>query len=129
MIDFKKSRYIIAIQESKRTPLVKELLANQYIKNAVNTQEDHPIYGKDWITYWEMFAQEDIPEICPFCGDELKKDEAEGCHILIKSQIVLGKDDYGKTEYIIPGHHKCNCQFDEGFKLANGVKAVEAIKK
>lgn len=129
MADFRKARNLSARIECGCNPRVANLYKDQQVKNADDTQNDLPVYGDTWINYWKVFTMEDIPTVCPLCGKELTEDEADGCHIQIKSQSIMSNGNYEKTEYIIPGHHKCNCQFGEEFKLKIGIKAVEAIKK
>lgn len=129
MGNYRRPRNLIAKIECGCDPCITNLRVNQQIKNADNTQDDDPVFGGKWINYWKIFTMEDIPETCPFCGKKLVADEAEGCHIQIKSQSIISNGTYDSKLYIIPGHHECNCQFGEEFNLKIGVKAVEAIKK
>lgn len=129
MSDYRKARNLSARMESGCNPSIIRLHVNQQIKNADDTAKDFPVYGESWINYWKTFTMEDIPELCPFCGEKLIASKAKGCHIQIKSQSIMSTGNYEKTEYIIPGHQECNCQFGEEFNLKIGVKAVEAIKK
>lgn len=128
-MDVRKVKSLIARMESGCDPESKQLPKGQQVKNADDTQNDLPGYGDTWINYWKVFSMKDIPTVCPLCGKELSEDEVDGCHIQIKSQSIMSNGNYEKTEYIIPGHHKCNCQFGEEFDLKIDIKAVEAIKK
>jgi hypothetical protein len=114
-------------------PDVKDLPAKQQVKNAKGSGDDVPVFGETWIKYWKIFTKKEIPSVCPLCGNAITEKETEGCHILIKSHPSNGTCDgngsYEKKEYIIPGHHKCNCQFDEEFELEKDITAVEALKK
>lgn len=101
----------------------------QLVKNADDTGNDVPVVCNARIDYWKTFTMEDIPNVCPLCGEPITDDDSKGCHVLIKSQSDMGNGNYEATKYIIPGHHKCNCQFGEEFNLKIDIKAVEAIKK
>ena len=129
MSDYRRIRNLSARMECGYNPSIINLHVNQQVKNADETQDDLPVYGDTWINYWKVFTMEDIPTVCPLCGKVLTEDEVDGCHIQIKSQSIMSNGNYEKTEYIIPGHHKCNCQFGKEFNLKLGVKAIEAIKK
>ena len=129
MADFRKARNLSARMECGCNPGIIQMHKDQQVKNAYNTGDDNPVACNSWIDYWKTFAMEDIPMVCPLCGKELSEDEADGCHIQIKSQSIMSNGKYEKTVYIIPGHHKCNCQFGAEFKLKIVIKAVEAIKK
>ena len=129
MMDFRKVRKLSARMKCGCNPLITKLHVNQQVKNADDTKDDIPVVCDTWISYWKTFTMEDIPTTCPLCGKALTEDEADGCHILIKPRSIISNDDYSKKEYIIPGHHECNCQFGEDFKLKIGIGAVEAIKK
>ena len=129
MADFRKARNLSARMECGCNPGIIQMHKDQQVKNAYNTGDDAPVLCNSWIDYWKTFAMEDIPMVCPLCGKELSEDEADGCHIQIKSQSIMSNGKYEKTVYIIPGHHKCNCQFGAEFKLKIEIKAVEAIKK
>lgn len=128
-MDVRKVKSLIARMESGCDPESKQLPKGQQVKNADDTQNDLPGHGDTWINYWKVFSMKDIPTVCPLCGKELSEVEADGCHIQIKSQSIMSNGNYEKTEYIIPGHHKCNCQFGKEFDLKIDIKAVEAIKK
>lgn len=110
-------------------PNIIRLHKSQLVKNADDTGNDVPVVCNAWIDYWKTFTMEDIPDVCPLCGEPITDDDSKGCHVLIKSQSDMGNGNYEATKYIIPGHHKCNCQFGEEFNLKIEIKAVEAIKK
>ena len=128
-MDVRKVINLNARMESGCNPESKQLPKGQQVKNADDTQNDLPGCGDTWINYWKVFSMKDIPTVCPLCGKELSEDEADGCHIQIKSQSIMSNGNYEQTEYIIPGHHKCNCQFGKEFDLKIDIKAVKAIKK
>lgn len=129
MIDYRKIRNLNARMECGCNPGIITLHKSQQVKNADNTGDDNPVVCNAWIDYWKTFTMEDIPDVCPLCGEPMTDDDSKGCHVLIKSQSAMGNGNYGATKYIIPGHHKCNCQFGEEFELKIEIKAVEAIKK
>lgn len=129
MADFRKARNLSARIECGCNPNIIKLHKAQQVKNAEYTQDDIPIVCNTWIKYWKTFTMEGVPDVCPLCGKQMTEDDADGCHVMIKSQSIMSNGNYGTTEYIIPGHHKCNCQFGEEFNLKIGIKAVEAFKK
>ena len=129
MIDYRKIRNLSARMELGSNPNIIRLHKFQLVKNADDTGNDVPVVCNAWIDYWKTFTMEDIPDVCPLCGEQITDDDSKGCHVLIKSQSDMGNGNYEATKYIIPGHHKCNCQFGEEFNLKIDIKAVEAIKK
>ena len=129
MIDYRKIRNLSARMELGSNPNIIRLHKFQLVKNADDTWNDVPVVCNAWIDYWKTFTMEDIPDVCPLCGEPITDDDSKGCHVLIKSQSDMGNGNYEATKYIIPGHHKCNCQFGDEFNLKIDIKAVEAIKK
>lgn len=127
MPDFRKARNLSARMDCECNPNIIKLHKGQQVKNAVDTGDDDPIVGNTWIDYWKTFTMQDTPDVCPLCGNPMA--DCVGCHVLIKSQSIMSNGNYETTEYIIPGHQKCNCQYDEEFDLKIAIKTVEAIKK
>lgn len=120
--------------ESGISPETKDLTVLSVFRNADKTGDDDPKIGSSWKEYWQIFAQQDFPVTCPFCGEPLAKDEVSGCHVnlrKIKLYSKPGEDKYYFTDkkYIIPGHQGCNMKLGEEFDAKITVMAVEAIEK
>lgn len=113
-------------KDSDITPSTYPILTNTVFKNAEQTSDEDAAVGSTWKEYWQIYALDDFPTICPFCGEPLNKDEVDGCHIQIKSLIG---DGWLKKTFIIPGHHSCNSKFGRVFSSKISIKAIEAIKK
>ena len=70
-------------------PGIITLHKSQQVKNADNTGDDNPVVCNAWIDYWKTFTMEDIPDVCPLCGEPMTDDDSKGCHVLIKSQSAM----------------------------------------
>lgn len=121
----KKSLYFKWMRTSLR-PDIKSVFAGQRFRNAERTGDEKAAEGSSWKEYWQIFTLRDIPNICPFCGEPLAAEEAEGCHVNVAG-MFNGK--WSVKKYIIPGHHRCNMLQGEEFVAKIAVKAVEAIEK
>ena len=129
MEKFEKIRLILEAHTSGIKPEVKNLFKGYYVKNAEHTSDDKAFVGGSWKQYWKIFAQEDFPNTCPFCGKLLKEEDIDGCHVVLGESIFFEKVTYSRKKFIIPGHHACNMQLGEEFKSKVSIKAVEAIEK
>lgn len=110
-------------------PEVKNLFVGYPIQNAEHTSDDKAFVGGSWKQYWKIFAQEDFPNKCPFCGELLNENDVDGCHVLLGKTIFGNVEIYGRKQFIIPGHHACNMQLGKEFQSRVSVKAVEAIER
>lgn len=117
-------------KDSNLFPEKKKISCGQVIRNAEHTSDDKAAVGGSWKRYWQIFAMEDYPAVCPFCGEELKEEDVDGCHIEIRRQKLF-EDGlyYTDKKYIIPGHHSCNMQLEDEFSLEIDIAAIEAIEK
>ena len=107
-------------------PEVKNLFEGYPIQNAEYTADDKAYIGGSWKQYWKIFAQEDFPNKCPFCGKPLNDEDIDGCHVLLGKTLLGNVVIYDRKKFIIPGHHACNMQLGEEFKSKVSIKAVEA---
>lgn len=121
-----KNLLAIKMLSSGIVPEIKQLTRGQLFKNAERTGDDRAELGSSWKEYWEFFAKQDIPKICPFCGMPMSEDDVDGCHIHVAGAL---NGSWSVKKYIIPGHHKCNMQQGEEFVSNITVRAVEAIEK
>lgn len=99
------------------------------IKNAEHTADEKAAAGGCWKQYWKIFARQDFPQTCPFCGEPLAEDDIDGCHVNIGERMLFEDVFYSEKTYIIPGHHSCNMQLGDSFKCNIPIMAVEAIEK
>ena len=120
---------ILEAYKSGIKPQVENLFQGYPIKNAEHTSDDKAFVGGSWKQYWKIFAQEDFPVLCPFCGKPLNEDDIDGCHVVLGKSILFENVIYNRMKYIIPGHHECNMQLGEEFRPKIQLKAVEAIEK
>lgn len=112
-------------KRNMRNPKILCLKEGSKIRNASHTGDDHPNEGT-WLEYWKEHTKEAIPLVCPFCGKLLiEGPDVDGCHI----RYYDDKGFISRNEYIIPGHHRCNCQFQQDFVLKKSVNAVEVENK
>lgn len=113
--------------------LCKHLIKGDFIFNAKDTASEKSITGESWINYWKKMTGDDLPAICPLCGYPLNEQDADGCHIVfpkgIEAMTGLMNKDLARIKYIIPGHHKCNCQFGQLIQIKHSVDAVLAFVK
>lgn len=127
-------QYRLQKLDSGLNPEICLLKKGMRFRNAERTGDDKAAIGSSWKEYWQIFTLEEFPNICPFCGDSLKEDDIDGCHINIK-KVQCSIVDYIKghefttKKYIIPGHHKCNMKLGEEFDAKIDITAVEAIEK
>ena len=124
-----KLRLISMAHTSGIKPMVEILLKGNFIQNAEHTSDDKAFVGDSWKQYWKIFAQEDFPNKCPFCGELLNENDVDGCHVLLGRTLFGNVEIYGIKKFIIPGHHACNMQLGKEFQLKVSVKAVEAIER
>lgn len=110
-------------------PEVVNLFVGYPFKNAEQTSDVNAAIGGSWKQYWKIFAREDFPRICPFCGESLDDDDLDGCHVNIGKTVHGNTVAYSRKKYIIPGHHACNMQLGDCFASKVAVKAIEAIEK
>ncbi len=109
---------------------IREVESGDWIKNAKRTGDDHAGVGTCWKEYWQIFTQQDFPTKCPFCGQTLKGDDIDGCHIKIdEKRTACSSRRWIDKKYIIPGHHDCNITYDGECQSKISVIAVEAIEK
>lgn len=123
---------ICLLSEAKNSgikPEVKNLFEGYPIQNAEHTSDDKAFVGGSWKQYWKIFAQEDFPNKCPFCGKLLNDEDIDGCHVVLGVSMLIDKATYGRKKFIIPGHHACNMQLGKEFQSKVSVKAVEAIER
>lgn len=111
---------------SEIAPVQRTLYTGTLFRNAERTGDDVSAVGKSWKEYWQIFALQDFPETCPFCGEPLNEEDVDGCHIKISGPL---SQSWSSKKYIIPGHHGCNMQLGEELNSKIGVTAVEAIDK
>lgn len=117
-------------RDSNLFPDKKRISAGQIFRNAERTSDEKAAVGGSWKRYWQIFAAEDYPAVCPFCGEELKEDDIDGCHIEIRRQKLFEEGFYYlEKKYIIPGHHSCNMQLGDEFHAEIDIVAIEAIEK
>ena len=111
----------------------RNLNVGDYVFNAIDTAEQKATNGKSWIDYWKQMTGKDLPACCPFCGQPLSIDDAEGCHIVFPQgmELLFGmvKDKAWRPKYIIPGHHKCNCQYGSLVEIKFPVETCLAIPR
>lgn len=114
----------------KENFMYKILDKGSFVFNARNTGDQKTITGQPWIEYWKTITGLAVPDICPFCGGSLNEGDAEGCHVVIVKDIEVRLNsiaqDVIRPQYIIPGHHECNCQFGKMMQIKNPVVAVVA---
>jgi len=117
-------------KDSNLHPEKRNISVGHQIRNAEHTSDEKAAVGDSWKRYWQIFAAEDYPSICPFCGEELKEDDIDGCHINIQRlHLYESNTYYPDKKYIIPGHHACNMQLGDEFVVECDILAVEAIEK
>lgn len=108
--------------------ICKRLTKGSFVFNARNTGDEKAMNGQPWIEYWKTITGLNIPDICPFCGKSLNEGDAEGCHVVIAKGIEASLNsiaqDIIRPQYIILGHHECNCQFGKMMQIMNPVVAV-----
>lgn len=124
-----KLELITEANQSGLHPEVINLPIGICFKNAERTADDKAAVGGSWKQFWKIFAQEDFPTICPFCGRPLAEEDIDGCHIRIAWNRIGGAGFYSFKKYIIPGHHSCNMQLGDEFISKISIKAVEAIDR
>lgn len=129
MEKFDKLRLLSMAHTSGIKPEVKNLFVGYPIQNAEHTSDDKAFVGGSWKQYWKIFAQEDFPNKCPFCGELLNENDVDGCHVLLGKNIPGNGVSYNRKKFIIPGHHACNMQLGKEFQSKVSVKAVEAIER
>ena len=110
-------------------PEVKNLFEGYPIQNAEYTADDKAYIGGSWKQYWKIFAQEDFPNKCPFCGKPLNDEDIDGCHVLLGKTLLGNVVIFDRKKFIIPGLHACNMQLGKEFQSKVSVKAVEAIER
>ena len=69
--------------------MYKILAKGIFIFNAKNTGDQKTMNGQPWIEYWKTITGLAVPDICPFCGESLNEDDAEGCHVIIAKDIEV----------------------------------------
>ena len=126
---FEKISLISEAFRSGINPEVVNLFQAYPFKNAEHTSDDKAFTGGSWKQYWKIFAQDDFPDKCPFCGKPLSDDDIDGCHVVLGKSMQFDTVEYNQKKFIIPGHHTCNMQLGEEFKSKFQIKAVEAIEK
>lgn len=129
MDKFDKIRLFLEAYKSGIKPVVINLFEGYPIQNAEHTSDDKAFVGGSWKQYWKLFAQEDFPDKCPFCGYPLNENDIDGCHVLLGKNIPGNGVSYNRKKFIIPGHHTCNMQLGKEFQSKVSVKAVEAIER
>lgn len=109
----------------------RNLYVGDLVFNASKTADDMALNGKPWIEYWKTMTGKSIPDICPLCGLPLNENDAEGCHIVfpkgIETLFGVMQEQGFRMKYIIPGHHKCNCQFNSLMEIKSPVEACFAL--
>lgn len=126
MEKFEKNRLLSEAKNSGIKPEIKNLFEGYPIQNAEHTSDDKASVGGSWKQYWKIFAQEDFPNKCPFCGKPLNDEDIDGCHVLLGKTLLGNVIIYDRKKFIIPGHHACNMQLGEEFQSKVSTKAVEA---
>ena len=126
---FEKIRLLSEAINSGIKPKVEILLKGNFIQNAEYTSDDKAFVGGSWKQYWKIFAQEDFPNKCPFCGKPLNDEDIDGCHVLLGKTLLSNVVIYDRKKFIIPGHHACNMQLGKEFQSKVSVKAVEAVER
>ena len=129
MEKFVKLRLFLEANKSGIKPEVIDLFEGYPIQNAEHTSDDKAFVGGSWKQYWKIFAQEDFPNKCPFCGKPLNDEDIDGCHVLLGKTLLGNVVIYDRKKFIIPGHHACNMQLGKEFQSKVSVKAVEAIER
>lgn len=113
--------------------LRKNLHVGDCVFNASKTADDKALNGKSWIEYWKTMTGKNIPDVCPLCGLPLDENDADGCHIVFPKGIeaLFGgmQEQSLRPKYIIPGHHKCNCQFNALMEIKFPVEACLAFDR
>ena len=89
MADYRKIRNLSARMDCGCNPGIITLHKSQQVKNADNTGDDNPVVCNAWIDYWKTFTMEDIPDVCPLCGEPMTDDDSKGCHVLITDAKVI----------------------------------------
>lgn len=107
--------------------MCKILTKGSFVFNVRNTGDQKTMNGQLWIEYWKTITSLAVPDICPFCGESLNEGNAEGCLVVIAKDIEVRLNsiaqDVIRPQYIIPGHHEFNCQFEKMMKIMNPVVA------
>lgn len=111
----------------------KHLDKGDFVFNARDTTDEKSIIGGSWIEYWKKMAGVKLPVICPLCGSPLNERDADGCHVIFPKGIeaMTGSlnNKIDRQKYIIPGHHKCNCQFGQLIQIKYPIDAFLAFSK
>lgn len=117
-------------RDSGLQPDKQRVNVGQTIRNAERTSDEKAAIGGSWKQFWKIFAADDYPLTCSFCGEPLSEEDIDGCHIEIKRSYLFREGEYYlEKKYIIPGHHSCNMQLGDEFKAQEGILAIEAIEK
>lgn len=111
----------------------RNLYVGDYVFNASKTADEKALNGKPWIEYWQTMTGKQIPDVCPLCGLPLDEKDADGCHIVfpkgIETLFGVMQEEGSRLKYIIPGHHKCNCQFNALIEIKFPIEACLAFDK
>lgn len=133
MVDEKMIRETLEKFRKDAGFLRRNLRKGDYVFNASNTSDEKALNGQSWVEYWKQMTGKDLPELCPLCGQSLSAGDADGCHIVFPKgiEILFGviKDDTWRPKYIIPAHHKCNCQFGSLKEIKYPVEACFAFPR
>ncbi len=117
-------------QETGLNPSKVTLSEGRIVRNAEKTGDDKAAAGGSWKGFWQLFAADDFPTKCPFCGEKLNENDIDGCHINIRRINLFNNTTYySSTKYIIPGHHDCNMKLGKEFSLETPILAIEAKEK
>ena len=117
-------------KETRLNPEKVTLSEGRIVRNAEKTGDDKAAVGGSWKGFWQLFAADDFPTECPFCGEKLNEDDIDGCHINVRRTNPFSKTTYfSRKKYIIPGHHDCNMKLGKEFSLETSILAIEAIEK
>ena len=132
----KKEKELLRQRElmSGLKPYKRTLYAGAGFRNADKTGYDDPYVGNCWKEFGQIFALEEFPATCPFCGNLLAEGDVSGCHINFRRSKLLeeetsGEYEYDDKKYIVPGHQDCNLKYNDEFISEISVMAVEAIAK
>lgn len=85
-----------------------ELVPNSYwVRHTNNTTSNAP-NGGSWIDYWKNETKQEIPLICPCCGEETTDDNP-----MVGAHVIKSLDSaYGNPQvYITPTCKKCNSTY------------------
>lgn len=111
----------------------RNLNVGDLVFNASKTADEKALNGKTWIEYWQTMTGKQIPEVCPLCGSPLEEKDTDGCHIVfpkgIETLFGVMQEEGTRLKYIIPGHHKCNCQFNALIEIKFPIEACLAFSK